>query len=246
MEQLAENFTAAEAELIRDVYAKPLFRGAETTLPHSQQLTDEALFTTAVTRLFALSTALQQLRKQQQHADSSCSDSDSKQPASTTAATATNDESVASSAATHNSAAAASDQQLECSASSSADIATQMERTRSYLAGLYTQPDGEQLTQQFVALLQRCTAQQCELIAWVEYCSSLPEHASTREEALAMVNALGEFLKTVPSRPALITVARSVDDGYTPACDAEWLLTAVLSMLNSVYGDVTVVTAPHA
>jgi hypothetical protein len=244
MEQLAESFTAAEAELIRGVYAKPLFRGADTTLPHSQQLTDEALFTTAVTRLFKLSTALQQLRMQQQHADSSCSDSDSEQPASTTAATTA--DSAASSTVADNSAAAASEQQIECSANSSADVVAQMERTRSYLAGLYADPEGEQLTQQFVSLLQRCTAQQCELIAWVEYCSSLPEYASTREEASAMVNAVGGFLKSISSRPALITVARSVDDGYTPACDAEWLLAAVLSMLNSVYGDVTVVTAPHA
>jgi hypothetical protein len=197
-----------------------------------------------VTRLFALSTALQHLRKQQQHADSSCSDSDSEQPDTTTTIAATAADSIARAAASY--ATDDSNQQLECSASSSADIAAQMERTRSYLAGLYAQPEGEQLTQQFVSLLQHCTAQQCELIAWVEYCSSLPEHASSREEALAMVNAVGEFLKTVPSRPALITVARSVDDGYTPACDAEWLLAAVLSMLNSVYGDITVVTASHA
>jgi hypothetical protein len=246
MEQLAESFTVAEAELIRDVYAKPLFRGAGTTLPHSQQLTDEALFTTAVTRLFKLSTALQQLRKQQQlDAVNSSSDEDCAQPPSITTTAATTAEPSTNSAATDSSSAAASNQQIECSCSSSADIAAQMERSRSYLAGLYAQPEGEQLTQLFVALLQRCTAQQCELIAWVEYCSSLPEHASTREEAQTMVNAVGAFLRTIPSRPALITVARSVDDGYTPVCDAEWLLAAVLDMLNSVYGEVTVVTVPH-
>lgn len=66
----------------------------------------------------------------------------------------------------------------------------------------------------------------------------LPNHESTDDEIKLMVKHLEIFLKSFKKPPAIITIARSCDDGYTPNHQIESIQSKVIDVLRKVYNEI--------
>lgn len=65
----------------------------------------------------------------------------------------------------------------------------------------------------------------------------IPHHESTEAEIRSMVGRLEKFLKCLKKPPTLITIARSSNDGYTPAHQVDDIQSQVLQVLRNVYAE---------
>lgn len=65
----------------------------------------------------------------------------------------------------------------------------------------------------------------------------VPHHESTDETIKEMLAKFEKFLKSVKMPPTMITIARSCEDGYTPAHQVEFIQSEVLKILRSVYSE---------
>lgn len=77
----------------------------------------------------------------------------------------------------------------------------------------------------------------------------LPEHESTEEEIKCMLGDLRSVLQELLKEglcipPALCIIARSEHDGFTPGCVAPMLESAVLKVLDEVYGELRILQVP--
>lgn len=72
------------------------------------------------------------------------------------------------------------------------------------------------------------------------HCLTLPDHESSEQEIQDMLKGLRDFLQPTtndpPPPPCLVTIARSSDDGYTPATVVDWLEEQVVNLIKEVYG----------
>lgn len=65
----------------------------------------------------------------------------------------------------------------------------------------------------------------------------IPHHESTAAEIKAMVSRLEKFLKSLKKPPTVVTIARSSNDGYTPAHQVDDIQSQVLQVLKNVYAE---------
>jgi hypothetical protein len=77
---------------------------------------------------------------------------------------------------------------------------------------------GVRLLLRFARLLRAVTAADRQLLQWAAAPIDIPHHCSSEAEVTRLLDELRTFLETsgIP-RPAVVTVARSAADGYTPA-----------------------------
>ncbi len=68
----------------------------------------------------------------------------------------------------------------------------------------------------------------------------LPEHRASGDEIRATARAIGALVASGAVRPQLVTIARSVDDGFTPAGEWPAIERALLRELRDALGDVRV------
>jgi hypothetical protein len=82
------------------------------------------------------------------------------------------------------------------------------------------------------------------MLQWAGPCFDLPHHPSSEEqiEALCaqMVAMLSAQHGSPSDRPAIVTIARSVVDDFTPADSVRFIEGAVLEALEGLYGELDV------
>lgn len=223
------------ASLVRAFYERPLFRGADTKLPHETQLEHERIFTQEVARLFDKA-GIEEAKTDQTGAIESVQDDASSSQRQTA---------VESNLSTVSECAAAGK-----SGKKGTDADTSI-RELERLSTLYDQ-DSESdrsLAEQFADLVTNAGSKERDLIAWANHCSCLPRHSATLDEIADAVSRVEELLRSilrnrgaggnweVSGRPGVVTVARSGDDGYVPANDAAFVERQVLAMLQRLFGD---------
>jgi hypothetical protein len=65
----------------------------------------------------------------------------------------------------------------------------------------------------------------------------VPHHESSENQIKEMMVKFEKFLRSLKKSPTIVTVARSSNDGYTPAHQVESIQTQVLEVLRRVYGE---------
>ena len=101
------------------------------------------------------------------------------------------------------------------------------------------------------------------MLQWAGPCFDLPHHPSTREEVGALCAQLATIIDAAGKqtqhqgrqqhhgqqqkqkrgslrRPAIVTIARSVFDDFTPAKDVGFIEEAVMGVLRAAYGELDV------
>lgn len=65
----------------------------------------------------------------------------------------------------------------------------------------------------------------------------IPHHESTEDTIKELLTKFEKFLKSVKVPPSMVTIARSCEDGYTPAHQVEFIQSEVLRTLRNVFGE---------
>ncbi|CAK9024858.1 5'-cyclic phosphodiesterase pde-4 [Durusdinium trenchii] len=89
--------------------------------------------------------------------------------------------------------------------------------------------------------LARAAPRELELLRAAEEMAALPFSSPTEEELLERLQRFEQFLRSLPGRPRLVTVARSVVDGFCPMRFLCRLETQLLEVLRRLYGSLEVV-----
>ncbi|RUS84208.1 hypothetical protein EGW08_008048, partial [Elysia chlorotica] len=69
--------------------------------------------------------------------------------------------------------------------------------------------------------------------------TELPHHLSSQPQVAALMSEIKVMLESLP-RPALVTIARSSDDGYCPKGEVDLYQRDILKMLEEIFGSLTV------
>lgn len=97
----------------------------------------------------------------------------------------------------------------------------------------------EKTLQLFIELINSLSKDDVELIQDKGPDLDLPMHKSSREEMDQMLigfrNFITQHLSTEDMRPKVVTIAKSVGDGFTPEQDASYLLDQVMGILQDVF-----------
>ena len=107
------------------------------------------------------------------------------------------------------------------------------------MAALYG-PDRAHHVRALAALVPRLSRATCDLVLDVGPAALLPHHPSTDAEVTAMLARVSAFLRAARvggrplGRPALVTVARSAADGFTPAAAVDALQERVLGAVRDL------------
>eukprot|EP00033_Pygsuia_biforma_P000868 GCRY01001007.1.p1 GENE.GCRY01001007.1~~GCRY01001007.1.p1 ORF type:complete len:429 (-),score=58.45 GCRY01001007.1:8-1294(-) len=107
-------------------------------------------------------------------------------------------------------------------------------------------PDSQKMSQdciweQWQTLLFSLSTSQLETLKEYGELTSLPHHRSSPREVGSLIAALRAALQhTGLPRPTIITIARSVEDEYTPPADVDAIQDSVLEMLQGLYGQLKV------
>jgi hypothetical protein len=84
-----------------------------------------------------------------------------------------------------------------------------------------------------------------EMLQWAGPCFDLPHHPSSEEQIEALCAKMAALLtakdqQQAPCRPAIVTIARSVVDDFTPVDSVRFIEEAVLNALRGLYGEIDV------
>ncbi|CAM9250788.1 unnamed protein product [Chrysoparadoxa australica] len=177
LEELRGSLGDSGVACIKEVYALPSFRGAATSVPHKQQIAQEAVFSRQMEGLVG--------------------------------------------------------GKLDWSQSDS-DLAA---RYPDLLELYPTRGEGLRVVTALVKLLRCVTDKERKAILYMGHCACLPHHPSTKEEVEGMVSGLEQLLRRDGlHRPAIVTIALSAQDGYTPPGVVGHIYSSVIDMLQRLFG----------
>lgn len=229
-----------DADLVRNFFEKPLFRGPTTTLPHDVQVEHERLFKSEVERLL------------DSGADVSPSQPESNEDVKHFARVGDSIpplDKVPDQSSIKSSTLGTEDEAIHPeSVGVPREIQEDERRGRRLQSlNLFSKDDDDHLLPiKFAALVGRMGPAERKLIAWVDHCVCLPRYLATREEVRESVLRAERLLSAEMSmagsgdwvgRPGVVTVARSSGDGYVPSDMVGFVEGEVLAMLERLFGD---------
>ncbi|CAM9330108.1 unnamed protein product [Phaeothamnion confervicola] len=238
------------ARAFQEAFALPSFRGAGTALPHAQQIADETEFTRIFTALLDAADGAEGREGLEGEAAAAADSGTSLMPAATPdsdsgkggsdggdgQATSSGDGSAQRTATT----AAQTELALGSPTTPGQDAETAHSRLGA-LAALYPPGVGAGVTARLTAALAAAGAEARDAVRYAEHCLCLPRHRSTCTEMAVAVDNMQNFLRGAAhllGRPAVVIVAASAGDGYTPPDALDFLLPAVIGALRETYGAV--------
>lgn len=242
--ELESHIGKVNADLVRNFFEKPLFRGPATALPHDVQMEHERLFKSEVERLLdsgaGVSPSPPESNKDVKHF--ACVggsipplDKVPDQPSVKKSTPGTENEAV------HPEAVGVPRESQE-----DEDGSERWGRRLQSLNLFSKDGDDHLLPVKFAALVDRMGPAERKLVAWVDHCVCLPRYLATREEVRESVLRAERLLRTEMSmagsgdwvgRPGVVTVARSSGDGYVPSDMVGFVEGEVLAMLERLFGD---------